>query len=159
MLDAGGGEKIPSLSEVLDRYGGRFLINIELKNYGSIFDALPLKVARLVKSFGLAESVLISSFNPFNLPRYRRLVPEASLGLITLPNKARHWLYRLFNYSALHPHYDDVDQALVSTLHTKNQQVNVWTPDEPEEIRRLADLKVDGIITNYPQRARETLES
>jgi len=158
-LDAGQGEKIPSLTEVFEKFGGRFLINIELKNYASIFDALPIKVAQLVQSFGIAESVLISSFNPFNLPRFHRLVPEASLGLITLPNKARHWIYRLFNYGALHPYYEDVDQSLVSDTHAKNRQINVWTADEPDEIRRLAALNVDGIITNYPQRAREALES
>jgi len=158
-LDAGEGEQVPTLVEVFERFGGRFLINIELKNYTSIFDQLPIEVAKLVESFDLVDSLLISSFNPFNIPRFRRRIPDATLGLITLPGKAKNWIWRLFRYDALHPHFDDVDKVLVSALHARNRQINVWTPDEPEEIQRLAGLGVDGIITNYPQRSLEVLES
>jgi len=158
LLDAGDGEKIPLLADVFEQFGGDYLINIELKNYTSLFDSLPIAVARLVKTYGIEKSVLISSFNAFNLPRFRRQNSATDLGLITLPNKARHWIYRLFRCDALHPHYGDVDQDMVSSLHARNLLVNVWTPDEPDEIRRLAALHVDGIITNYPKRAREALE-
>lgn len=157
-LDAGGGEKIPGLEQVLDRFGGRFLINIELKNYSSVLDALPIEVAKLVKSIGLVESLLISSFNPFNLARFRKRIPEVVLGLITQPNQAKHWIWRLFKYDALHPHFSDVDQVLVAALHAQNRQVNAWTADEADEIRRLAALKVDSIITNDPKHAQEVLE-
>ncbi len=157
-LDAGDGEKIPSLIEVFERFGGKFLINIELKNYTSIFDALPIEVSKLVKSYGLEESVLISSFNPFNLGRVRKRLPDVVIGLITGINKAQYWAWRFFNYDALHPFFSDVDEKLVAALHTQNKQVNVWTVDDPEEIRRLAGLDVDGIITNDPLRTRRVLE-
>lgn len=157
-LDAGGGERIPSLKEVLAQFGGKFLINIELKNYSSIFDALPIKVADLVKTCNGSQSILISSFNPFNLPRFHQRLPDVPVGLLTDKNKAKNWLWRFFNYDALHPHYTDVDAALVSALHAKNQQVNVWTVDDPSEIRRLSSLGVDSIITNDPQRTRAILE-
>jgi len=61
-LDAGQGEKVPTLSEVLDRFGGKLLINIELKNYTSIFDPLPVEVSKLIQSYDLVDDVLISSF-------------------------------------------------------------------------------------------------
>ena len=158
-LDAGDGEKISSLDEVLDRFGGRFLINIELKNYSSVLDSLPTEVAKLVKSKELMESVLISSFNPFNIARFRKRAPEAVLGLITQPKQAKNWMWRLFKYDALHPHFSDVDPVLVAALHARSRQVNVWTVDEAAEIRWLAGLQVDSIITNDPQHAREVLES
>ncbi|MFN2234495.1 MAG: glycerophosphodiester phosphodiesterase [Anaerolineales bacterium] len=158
-LDAGDGERIPTLSEVLERFGGRFLINIELKNYHSMFDKLPIVVMKLVKSFNLAESVLLSSFNPFNLSRIHRHLPQVKLGLITQPKMAKSWLWRLFPHDALHPYFNDVDQKLVTGLHTNYREVNVWTVDEPAEMRRLALLGVDSIITNYPKRAQEVLES
>lgn len=158
-LEAGDGEKVPSLKEVFERFGGHCLINIELKNYSSPFDSLPIDVARLVKAYDLEKSVLISSFNPFNLRRFRRQTPEADLGLITLTNTAKNWIWRLFQYEALHPQFNDVDETLVHGLHARSLQVNVWTADEPAEIRRLAALNVDVIITNTPQRAREVLES
>ena len=158
-LDAGGGEKIPTLEEVFDRFGGQCLINIELKNYSSIFDSLPLDVAKLVKLHDLSDSVLLSSFNAFNLPRVRRRLAGVKLGLITDSGKARNWIWRFFHYDSLHPYFSDVDEVLVSALHAKGKQINVWTVDDPDEIRRLASLDVDGIITNDPVLARETLES
>jgi glycerophosphoryl diester phosphodiesterase len=157
-LDAGDGEGIPTLAEVFERFGGRLLINVELKNYSSIFDRLPLAVAALVRQFDLAESVLVSSFNPFNLPRIRRQLPEMRRGLLTQPGKAKDWVWRLFRFDALHPHADDVDKVLVSALHARGRDVNVWTVDDPDEIIRLADLGVDAIITNDPARTREVLE-
>jgi len=158
-FDAGDGQKIPSLKEVFDQFGSKFLINIELKNYSSIFDSLPLKVASLVKEHGVSESVLISSFNPFNLPRFGRRLPDVTLGLITQPGQARHWIWRLFRYDALHPHFSDVDEVLVAAVHASNRQINTWTPDDPDEIRWLASLGVDSVITNVPKLAREVLES
>ena len=158
-LDAGEGEKVPTLAEVLERFGGKFLINIELKNYTSIFDSLPLEVSKLINSFDLVEDVLISSFNPFNLPRVRSRMPEAHLGLITQPGQAQRWIWRFFEYNSLHPHFSDVDALLVSALHARDRQVNVWTVDDPQELKRLVDLDVDGIITNDPKRVREVLRS
>lgn len=156
-LDAGQGEKVPTLSEVLDRFGGKFLINIELKNYTSIFDALPVEVSKLIKSHDLVEDVLISSFNPFNMPRVRRRIPDVRLGLITQPQQAQRWIWRFIEYNALHPHFDDVDAMLVSALHARNRQVNVWTVDDPKEVERLVNLEVDGIITNDPKKVQEVL--
>jgi glycerophosphoryl diester phosphodiesterase len=157
-LDAGNGEKIPTLRQVFDQFGGKILINIELKNYSSLFDSLPVKVAALVKEYELKESVIVSSFNPFNLPRFRRQLPEVALGLLTQPGQAKHWIWRFFRYHALHPHFSDVDKVLVSALHARNRRVNVWTVDDPDEICRLAALGVDSIITNVPKSARQILE-
>jgi len=158
-LDIGDGQKIPTLAEVLEQFGGKFLINIELKNYTSIFDNLPIEVAKLVKDYGLEESVLLSSYNAFNIKRLRSELPKTKLGLITDEQKAKHWIWRFFKYDSLHPHFSDVDKVLVSALHARNREINVYTVDEPEEMTRLAGLDVDGIITNVPQLARQVLEA
>jgi len=158
-LDAGDGQKIPTLGEVFGKFGGRFIINVELKNYNSIFDRLPIEAAKIVRKYQVEETVLISSFNPFNLPRFHKKVPGVALGLLTNPKTAKKWVWRLFEYDALHPHFSDVDQVLVAALHRRNRKVNVWTVDDPAEIKRLAALEVDSIITNDPKGAREVLES
>ena len=158
-LDVGNGAQIPTLEEVLHTFGGRFLINVELKNYATPFDALPRVVAELLNSNGFSRSVIVSTFNPFNLMRFRRLCPKVKLGLLTVPNMADHWIWRLVKYDALHPHYEDVDRDLVSKAKARQEEVNVWTVDDPDEIRRLAGLKVDSLITNFPAKAREVLES
>ena len=158
-LDAGDGQEIPTLKEVIDEFGGKLLINIELKNLASLFDRLPILVAQLLQPYEFKEKLIISSFNPFNLVRFRRQLTGIDLGLLTTPHHAKNWLWRMFRYDALHPYFEDVDRTLVAALHAQNRKVNVWTPDEPDDFRRLAALGVDSIITNYPQRAREVLES
>ena len=158
-LDAGQGQAVPTLEEVFEQFGGRFLINIELKNYASIFDSLPIETAKLVKKYQIGENVLISSFNPFNLPRFHAKMPKVDLGLLTNPKSSKNWIWRLFEYDALHPYFSDVDAVLVASLHRRNREVNVWTVDDPQEIRRLAALEVDSIITNDPKLAREVLET
>ncbi len=157
-LDAGNGEKIPTLEEVLNVFGGRFLINIELKNYATPFDRLPIAVADLLKTKKYPEMLIISSFNPLNLGRFRRRCPQVKQGLLTLHNKADLWIWRLFKYNAFHPYYEDVDEGMVSKLKAKQQQINVWTVDKPEDIRRMASLGVNSIITNLPKETREVLE-
>jgi glycerophosphoryl diester phosphodiesterase len=82
-----------------------------------------------------------------------------TLGLLTQPGQVKHWIWRLFRYDALHPHFSDVDTGLVSALHARNCQLNTWTVDDSDEIRRLAGLGVDSIITNMPRLAKEVLES
>ena len=156
-LDAGNGEKIPTLTEVLETFGGQFMINIELKNYSSPFDALPVVAAKMLNGYDFLDKILISSFNPFNFKRFRKYCPGVQQGLLTIPNKANLWIWRLFKYDAVHPYYQEVDQELVSEARKNQQQVNVWTVDDPDEIRRLAALEVDSIITNYPREAREAL--
>ena len=158
-FDLGDGEKVPTLEEVFERFGGEIFLNIELKNYTSNFDALPIKVADLVRNFGLDGLVMISTFNPFNLVRYHSKLPETVLGLITMPGKANSWIWRMFNFDCLHPYFSDVDEELVSNLHTHLREINVWTVDESEEILRVAGLNVDGIITNDPLHARQILEA
>lgn len=158
-LDAGNGERIPTLDEVLTQFGGKFLINIELKNYSTIFDSLPLDVAALLREHGLADSIQVSSFNPINFPRFHRRLPEIPVGMLTFPGKARFFAYGLFRYDALNPYFADVDEALVKRMHARGKAVNVWTVDEAADIRHLSRIGVDTLITNQPQRALTVLES
>ncbi|MBG0770064.1 MAG: glycerophosphodiester phosphodiesterase [Anaerolineaceae bacterium] len=158
-LDAGNGERIPTLDEVLTRFGGKFQINIELKNYSTLFDSLPVDVAQLISKHHVEDSVLISSFNPFNFPRFHRLLPNVPIGMLTFPGKARFFAYRFFRYNALNPYFKDVDEDLVQRYHAKGMNMNVWTVDEAADIRHMIKLGVDIIITNNPKRAITVLES
>jgi len=68
-------------------------------------------------------------------------------------------LGRLFPYDALHPYYADVTPEMVTRLHAQGRQVNTWTVDGPEDLRRMQAYGVDGVICNDPAAARAALEA
>lgn len=167
-LDAGShysadfvGEKIPLLSQVCELFGKKLLINVELKNYATPFDDLTAKVIELTEKFNIVDSVLLSSFNPINLIKARKINKKISLGLLTYPGKSgkilRGCLARLLPYDAMHPYFSDTDTDLVQHMHKINRRVNVWTVDDPAELLRLKMLGVDAIICNDPKAARAFL--
>ncbi len=168
-LDAGSkfstqyaGETIPTLAEVFEAVGKRLLINVELTNYASPNDALVSKVAGLVRQSGLEEWVMFSSFHPLSLWRARRLLPSVPRGFLLLEGKAGSWVYRLLDPlltpEYMHPYLTSVTQEYVRTQHNRGKGVNVWTVNEPDDMRRLFDLGVDGIFTDDPLLARQVLE-
>lgn len=168
-LDAGSwfdprfrGEPIPLLDEVFAELGGKFLINVELKNYKSLNDSLPDLVVKLVRRHGLTNSVLLSSFNGRNLPRAKALAPEIRTGLLTLPGllglPMRGFWGKRFGADDLNPYHRDVTPKLVQSRHQLGQNVNVWTVDAPEDLRRMQECGVDMIICNDPTHARKILE-
>jgi glycerophosphoryl diester phosphodiesterase len=169
-LDAGShfdvayrGEQIPTLDEVFDLVGKRIFINVELTNYASLLDRLPEKVAEIVINHSLAERVMFSSFNPIALIRIRRILPEAPIGLLARPGRqgawARSWIGTLIRYQSLNPALDDADKRLVARTHRRGCSLLVYTVNQPEEMRRMFQLGVDGIFTHDPLTARRILSA
>jgi len=168
-LDAGNwfrpefkGEPIPLLDEVFAELGGKFLINVELKNYKTPKDHLPELVVALIKKHSLTDTVVLSSFNGRNLPRAKALAPEIRTGLLTLPGvlglPMRGFLGQRFGADDIHPYFKDVSARMVDSRHKLGQRVNVWTVDDPDDLRRMQSLGVDMVICNDPAHARQVLE-
>ncbi len=92
-----------------------------------------------------------------------RTARESRQGMLSSPaladNPLRHRHESRFQYDALHPHYPDVRPKMVEKLHKHGKQVNVWTVDEPEDLRRMKAYQVDSVICNDPAQARQVLET
>ncbi len=148
------GEKIPTLAEVFETVGRHIFINIEIKNYASPLDGLPSSIASLVQKYNLAEYVLFSSFNPLALLKIRRLLPQVPCGLLIFHGSgggwARGWLGRRFPCQALHPDLRDVTPSFIASTHQSDRRMHVYTVNQPDEMKRLFDLGVDGIFTDDP---------
>jgi glycerophosphoryl diester phosphodiesterase len=156
------GERIPTLEEVFMELGEILLINVELTNYATPFDSLPNEVIHLVRSFGLEQRVLFSSFNPLALIKAKRKAPEIPSGLLLLPLENR-WIRNILRwivpYNALHPEERLVTKRLIEREHAQGKTVNVWTVNEEKKMKDLVAIGVDGLITDVPDIAGKVLLS
>lgn len=155
------GERIPTLDEVFESIGKRTFINVELTNYATPKDQLPEKVAQIVESHGIQDRVLFSSFNPFNLRRIHKILPNVPIGLLALPRIAGAWartfLGSWVHYNALHPEVRDTNQKLVFRLQKKGCRVHTYTVNHPEDMEKFFKWGVNGIFTDDPPLAIRTL--
>jgi len=175
--DTPAGDRPPSvlsLTDALDACGTggpRPLgVNVEIKNspgdLGGEHVPHTLEVADAVVGLlaerataGVGDRVLISSFDPPTLDRARDLggPPTGQLvfDVASWPDVVESTAGR--GHSALHPWHPFVDGALVERAHGHGLAVNTWTVDERHRILELAEMGVDGIVTNVPARARAAL--
>ncbi len=147
-LDAGGAP-IPTLDEVFDAVGTRFQqINIEIKAYGAEWT-----VADCIARHAMQSHVIVSSFNPFTLRRFRRLLPQVPIGFLFEPNTARYTSpFTLgLTHDAHHPHHSMIEGALMLRIKERGGLVNAWTVNDAARAQTLRDYGVDGLITDAPE--------
>jgi glycerophosphoryl diester phosphodiesterase len=161
-LDAGAGERVPTLDEVLDAFGPRIPFNLEIKR-GRHADYPGLEAVALeaVARRGLLERTLFSSFYDPVLARLRELSPEARVAFLVsrhYPDRALERA-RAVGAEALNPEACLVTGELVEGAHRAGLAVYVFTVDDPDEMARMLDLGVDGLFTNHPDRMRALLAS
>lgn len=114
-------------------------------------------VTRVIGESGLASRVRVQSFDARFLREARKNSPELNLGLLVNRGQDPETeLSRLgFKPDYLNPFYSMVNRALVETLHERQIGIVPWTVNSPETMIALAGMGVDGIITDYPERALE----
>jgi glycerophosphoryl diester phosphodiesterase len=150
-LDAGKGECIPTLREVIETVDRRAFINIELKGRRT---AEP--VARLIAEFVATrgwryEDFLVSSFNRRELRAIDD--PRVPIGLLlTRPSRLYALSARRVRASAVNPAARFVTARFVEDAHRRGLRVFAYTVNAPGEIARLRRLGVDGVFTDFPER-------
>jgi glycerophosphoryl diester phosphodiesterase len=137
-------------------------MNIEIKlPFTPANTGLEAEVVRLIEDNDLVDRVLISSFQPLVLRRVKSLNRRIPTGLLyahDLPIYLRRtWLAPLIPHEARHPDCSMVTPAYMRAMKARGYRVNVWTVDDPDEMRRLLDLGVDAIITNRPDVLRQVM--
>lgn len=161
-LDAGDGERVPLLAEVLDRFATRIPFNLELKRgTRGAYPQLEREALAEVESRGQLERTLFSSFFDGVLAELRRCSPGARIGVLVSPRAPEGWLERAraVRAEAVHLWRGLATPQAVETAHAEGLAVHVYTVDEPDEMRSLVRIGVDGIFTNHPHRLRALLET
>ncbi len=143
-FDAGSGEPIPLLADVLDEFGSCCLLNIELKD-----TAIADDVKKLILERRLEHHVIVSAFEWKEL---QSLAPEIPIGLLSSKLENLVSSARELRASAIHPRRDMVSASLVTAAREAKLQVNVWTVNDPAEISHFRGMAIDGIFTDFPER-------
>lgn len=153
-LDAGRGEKIPWLSEVLDRIDRRMGVNIELKTADGTAAAVAAELRACLARGWQPGQFQVSSFHLPELREFRRLLPEVPLGVLLagVPLDLAAAVSEL-GAAVCSLALDFADPALIADAHARGAKVFVYTVNEPDDIARMKALGVDGIFTDYPERA------
>jgi len=157
---------VPSLADALDECAG-LVVNVEIKNSPFEPDHDPERgvadqVVDLLRARGGRDRVLVSSFDLATVDRVRACDPSVPTAFLTFVDPVGADAVALAadrGHAAIHPHEGTVDADFVALAHAAGLEVNVWTVDDPDRIRALADAGVDGIVTNVPARAVAALRA
>jgi glycerophosphoryl diester phosphodiesterase len=151
-LDAGKGQRIPTLREVFDSVDGRAGINVELKGTKTAGLAVSLIEEYVRERQWNYEQFIVSSFNRRQLRKVRNLNPHIPIGiLINRPRRHYAIFARRYRAYSVHAQIDIVSARFIARAHERGLKVFVYTVNSPEDIRRLQELGVDGIFTDFPE--------
>ena len=142
---------LPTLEDVLARCAGRALLDIELKVPG-----IESCVLEALSKFQLTRGYVVSSFLPTVLVDLRKRSESVPLGIICETLKQlSNWRELPAEYVILHERL--INPALIADLHSAGKKIFAWTINRKGSMIRLADLGVDGIISDKTELLVATL--
>jgi glycerophosphoryl diester phosphodiesterase len=147
-LDAGNGEHIPTLEEVLKVATGQTGLMVELKVRGTAQQAV-----ETVREARFKGPVIYASFFHDELTHIRKADPDASL-MVLFGSLSRASVSRAIKYGSSYvglPH-NKATGPRVNSFHRAGLRIFVYTANDPDDIQRVVSLGVDGVISNFPNR-------
>ncbi len=167
-LDAGSGEKIPSLHELLTWIASKSKLGIaiEIKKGKKNYPEIAKKVGLEIQSLNLFDRAIVISFDAAVIQEIKALFPHLAVGLLYyssmpplgfplgLPLKELFETAKRIGAEAILPPHQWIQEELVSEAHRMNLGVFTWTANRPEDIERVLKCHVDGVASDYPDRVR-----
>lgn len=156
-LDAGNGDKIPLLTEVLALVNRQVVINIELKDSASTALVLAL-IEQQVANGWRYDDFVVSSFFHHDLQWIKSQLPSLRIGALSAGVGLDYALFaqRLDAWS-INLCGDSVNQAIIDDAHRRGLKVLVYTVNNESQFEQLQQMGVDGIITDDPLIMRQWL--
>jgi glycerophosphoryl diester phosphodiesterase len=150
------GEPIPTLREVMQLVKGKIKLDIEIKLSGGDLE-IAQKVVDIVRSEKMEKDCLVTSFEKPVIQKVKKIAPELVTGYIFDEEKLPDIFDGEWEYVCCKRNI--VDEAFMRKARQKGKKVFVWTVNYPTEMKKMAGLGVDGIITDVPDVLREVLSS
>jgi glycerophosphoryl diester phosphodiesterase len=162
----GKSARIPTLAEAI-ALDPSLRLNIEIKERAR---GLPAALFRFIEREALHDRVLIAAFEHALIHEFRALArgsvatsaSQREVIAFWLAVRARGVRFLPIGYDALqvpvrHGRLSVVEPRFLDAAHGRDLAVHVWTIDDPAEMRRLAALGVDGIMSDRPDLLCQTL--
>ena len=148
------GLEIPELCDVLALVNGRVGINIEVKRLNDV-DLL----IEQFKNFS-TDKIFFSSFNHSVIATLKEKYPNITTGTLMV-SKVLDPLFLIESLKSdiLCQHYGFIDKEFVKQVQSAGKKIYAWVVNYEADIKHFNEMGVDGIFTDYPQRAREILKS
>jgi glycerophosphoryl diester phosphodiesterase len=151
------GEPIPTLKQVLDVLGPAMRVFVEVKTLDAQWDE------RLFKALDAGPNPTGYAVHSFSAHIIRRLGdarPNLRRGMLSeaYPRQPKTTL-KSVGATTLWQERSFVDEVLIRAVHSAGAEIIVWTVDDQGEMARLVAWGVDGICTNYPERARRAVDA
>ena len=163
-LDAGQGEQVPTLDQVIDLVRGRAQLYIELKGQQT-----PAVVVDTLRRMDFCDQAIAGSFYPW-LPQKVKFLEPAIRTSVLVASRDRQadfvdwvlavgadYVHPCWEHASPSPH-ELLTPELIGRLRGEGLGIVVWHEERPEELRELVKLDVDGICTNTPDVLAAILE-
>jgi len=155
-FDAGLGERVPTLAQVINLARDRAEVYVELKGQRT-----PDSVVRVLQAEGFLEQAVVGSFFPWLPQKVKFLEPVIRTSmLVRRQDRSRDFVEWALAIGAdyVHPCWENesptphtlLTPALIASIRRQGLGVLVWREERPAELRELVKLEVDGICTNRP---------
>ena len=143
--DAGKGETIPTLQDVMDLTDGKIKLVIELKEKG------PERfVVEQIRRNGLEDNVYVISFWHRLVKNVKEMDGNIKTGVLLVGCPADTSIADRISADALVMKYTFVDEEFVGLSHKNGLKVFIWNIDDSDLIKPFADMGIDGIGSNNP---------
>lgn len=144
--------RVPKLSEILEEFGDMRMV-IEMK---PAYASPAAKLWEMLKQYDMTEKVLVASFSDDFIDEFRDLSQGQVATSVSIEEFGQFVLgFHGFENHPVKPCIIDapywlLTEHLVNKIKDRGYKVHAWTVNDAEEMGRMRDLGVDGIITDYP---------
>ena len=175
-LDAGSwydsrfkGEKISTLEEVLQAVNGKATVLIEIKSGDELYPGIEKRTVEAIQRFNAHSWTIVQSFNKKTVERVK-ILDNKIITYYLLGRNFKSYYHALqaknkkneiqeFLYDGIAVHYSMLNAASVDSIKQMGLGVFTWTVDEEEDMTKMIEYGVDGIITDSPDKLIGLIES
>ena len=156
----GRGIKIPTLAEIFEKFP-QTTFNVEPKQ---ATPSITKPLCETIRQYKMTDKTIVGSFRQTAVDEFRQACPEVATS--ATPSEVSEFLamYKTGIAASYAPPFQAlqvpvnasflnvVSKDFVEAAHRQNLQVHVWTINDAGEMRRLIEMNVDGIMTDYPDK-------